>query len=142
MEKISEKMEIKVGYKVVRTNKGKLWSCMQTGPYALKYSVGKWKKPIIGKILYFSELENAVSFCGEYHWRVFRDGGEEEYMLEIYKSEIDNGVKAPYSLCGSNDYDAIFWTDIGGFLNSRNITIPSPKGTWMCDRIKLIEKIE
>ena len=122
--------------KVVKEIDGKLLSTTIT-PYSLEYPLNEWVYPKIGKIFVFDNIENAKLFVNP----PFRNPRPSDKYLACYKVEVKNPVSLPYCAM-PNIYIDLFWHnyEIGKESNAVYIAA-TPQGTYICDAVKLIEKI-
>lgn len=114
-------------YKVVRVSKdGKRLSYGNT-PHALEYSQEKWTTPKIGKLFVFDTLENAKNFLTSYH-------PDSCAGYEIYDCEVKN--EEPCDKLASVSYIVEFWNKSLNYISVR-----APRGTYMCDAVRLKERV-
>lgn len=114
-------------YKVLYRQDKDLWSynkAWSDTPYQLKYRELKWTTPKIGKLFVFITYHQAITLI-------------DSKWLEIWKVYAENVV--PLKRCATDFYVyKQFWAGVK--LSSAYIT-PSLDGTYVCDRLLLIKKV-
>ena len=98
--------------------------------YRVQYIVGEFVKPSVDEtcLYVFKEFVNAKDFINN----AFIDGP----YWKIYRCEVTNPLRAS-SLAYPESIHR-FWK--GQYVEYE--TYPAPKGTYRCDSVKLIEKVE
>lgn len=111
-------------YKVV----GKNLSSLNQGFNKVQYARNVTSYPKIGKLFVFKNIEDAESFVVL------------EYWYKIFKCEVTN----PHGIKRISSYpsqDAIFWKQKAQKKHIDVPTMKAPKGTYVCDSVKLIEEM-
>lgn len=132
-------------YKVVRCEKCGLVSARMNkecqffdGINAIKihYRIKRWVKPKIegSKIFVFHSIDSAQDFICTSSFDI--DSGEEKEKEHIYECEVRNPTVATIA-CNSIHQITRFWN---GDMNV--VVMEPPKGTYYCDAVKLIQRIQ
>jgi len=88
----------------------------------LQYKINKWVKPEYGKLFVFDTIENAKEFLSEYRFRTYH----------IYRCKVKGYVEPFLMLRTQNGLDYV-----KAWACELDTKIPAPKGTWVCDAVKL-----
>lgn len=132
LEVMADSQETNIGYKVVVRNNGKLSSVMADWlkDYSLDYPPQEWVIPKIGGIFLFKTYDNALDF---YKDMTLHSNLPMSY--EIWKCEVKN--PAPVV--------TVWWLYTGtieGFWTEGAFSSNAPCGSFMCDSVKLTERIK
>lgn len=120
-------------YKVVNNKNGKLLSAVLSkldSLFTVEYKLNEWVYPLTGKLFAFNSLEYAKEF--------FKNEKSTE-NISLYEAEVENPIEREIVTIPDDAHILMFWGDC---CREAATQVFSPLGTVLCDKIKLIKKID
>lgn len=119
-------------YKVLRTDKGHLYSAFAEPPFKVEYIPGEWTTAPIGKLFCFNSLEAARDF----NW-------DNQFFGDIWRVKISDSTQLT-SVCWYlyTEHFSEFWATPAQLRQQYDkFRFTVPKGTIVVSKLKLLEQV-